>query len=476
MSKPANQQTFTLTPNMHLHIVGVGGAGMSAIARVLLGQGFVVSGSDQQANSFTAVLQEQGATIYQGHAADQIGHADALIISSAIPPTNPEVAAASEKGLPILKRSDFLGHLMADHIGIAVAGTHGKTTTVGMVTQILLEAEFDPTIIVGGELPALGSNGRSGNGAYFVVEADEYDRMFLGLRPEISIITNIGHDHPDIYPTPASYTAAFRDFAKLLPEDGRLILCGEDKGIQKLRRMLRQRPFEMTTYGIQESERRNAPRYNFQALDCRPNELGGTDFLVEQDRQMLGLVRLSIPGLHNVRNALAAIIVGIDLGVDFMTIGKALLAFSGAGRRFQIKGEANQVTVIDDYAVHPTEIQVTLATAKQQYPGRRLWAVWQPHTYSRVKLLLNEFSQSFKTADCVVALDIYRSRERETLGMDTSLVVNQMAHDHAIHIPQREAATTYLANHVQPDDVVITLGAGDGNMVGQWLLEKLQKK
>ncbi|MEM7116143.1 MAG: UDP-N-acetylmuramate--L-alanine ligase [Chloroflexota bacterium] len=467
---------FTLNPNMHLHVVGIGGAGMSAIARVLLGQGFVVSGSDRQANQFTAVLQSQGATIYQGHAASNIAGAEALIISSAIPATNPEVAAASAQGLPILKRSDFLGHLMADRIGIAVAGSHGKTTTTGMVTQVLLEAEFDPTIIVGGALPSLGGNGRSGGGAYFVIEADEYDRMFLGLRPEISIITNIGYDHPDIYPTEASYLNAFRDFAKLLPEDGRLILCGEDKGVQKLHRMLRQTSFETTTYGVQESDQRNAPRYDFQALDCRPNQLGGTDFLVEQDNQILGLARLRVPGLHNVRNALAAIVVGLDLGVDFMTISKALMAFGGVGRRFQIKGQANQITIIDDYAVHPTEIQVTLGTAKQQFPGQRLWAVWQPHTYSRTKQLLTEFSQSFKTADRVVALDIYASREKETLGVDTSMVVNQMGHAHAVHIPQRQAAANYLAERVRPDDVVVTLGAGDGNMVGQWLLEKLQER
>lgn len=468
---------FKLKAGMHLHIVGVGGAGMSAIARVLLGQRFVVSGSDRQAGEQTAVLQQQGATIYIGHAASHIAEAEALIISSAIPASNPEVVAARDNGVPVLKRADFLGHLMADKVGIAVAGSHGKTTTTGMIAQILLQAELDPTVILGGDLPSLGSNGRSGDGAYFVIEADEYDHMFLGLRPEIGVITNIEHDHPDIYPTAATYWRAFAEFAKLLPENGRLIVCGDDGGVQRLLRDLSLPNVEITSYGIQDdgqppSQRRQL-RYSFQALDCRPNQLGGTDFLVEQDGQILGLVRLRVPGLHNVRNALAAIVVGTDLEIEFNTICQALMTFDGVGRRFQVTGEVNGITIIDDYAHHPTEIRATLAAARQRYPGRRLWAVWQPHTYSRTRLLLAEFSQSFAAADQVIALDIYRSREKETLGVDTATVVAQMAHPSAVHIPQRETAVVYLLDRVQAGDVVLTLGAGDGNMVGQWLLEKL---
>ena len=472
MMQQPQTAVFQLKPSMHLHIVGIGGAGMSAIARVLLGQGFVVSGSDQAGGEKTAVLQQQGATIHIGHEASHIAGADAIVISSAIGESNPEVAAARAAGVPVLKRADFLGHLMADKVGIAVAGSHGKTTTTGMIAQILLEAELDPTVIVGGDLPLLGGNGRSGDGAYFVVEADEYDRMFLGLRPEIGVITNIEHDHPDIYPTAADYWQAFADFAGLLPGNGRLIVCGDDPGVAQLLRDLDLPNVEITSYGIQESEQHHA-RYQFQALDCRPNPLGGSDFLVEQDGQVLGLVRLQVPGLHNVRNALAAIIVGTDLEIEFDLICRALLAFGGVGRRFQLLGEANGVTVIDDYAHHPTEIRATLAAARQRYPGRRLWAVWQPHTYSRTRLLLKEFRRSFAEADQVVALDIYRSREQETLGMDTAQVVAKMRHPHAVHIGEKETAVSYLLEHIQPGDVVITLGAGDGNLVGVWLLEKL---
>lgn len=291
MMQQTQTAVFQLKPGMHLHIVGIGGAGMSAIARVLLGQGFVVSGSDMAGGEKTAVLQQQGATVHIGHEASHIAGAGAVVISSAIGESNPEVAAARAAGVPVLKRADFLGHLMADRVGIAVAGSHGKTTTTGMIAQILLEADLDPTVIVGGDLPLLGGNGRSGDGAYFVVEADEYDRMFLGLRPEIGVITNIEHDHPDIYPTATDYWQAFADFAGLLPENGRLIVCGDDSGVAHLLRGLDLPNVEITSYGIQESEQ-NPSRYQFQALDCRPNALGGTDFLVEQDGQVLGMVRL----------------------------------------------------------------------------------------------------------------------------------------------------------------------------------------
>lgn len=472
MMQMSETAVFKLKTGMHLHLVGIGGAGMSAIARVLLGQGFVVSGSDRESGEKTAVLQQQGATIYIGHAASHMAGADAVIISSAIAESNPEVAAARAAGVPVLKRINFLGHLMADKVGIAVAGSHGKTTTTGMIAQILLHAELDPTVIVGGDLPLLGGNGRSGDGAYFVVEADEYDRMFLGLRPEVGVITNIEHDHPDSYPTAAEYGQAFADFAGLLPQNGRLIVCGEDPGVQQLLRDLDLPGVEITSYSVQENEPQHE-RDQFQAVDCRPNGLGGTDFLVEQDGQVLGSVRLQVPGLHNVRNALAAIIVGTDLEIEFDVIAQALLAFGGMERRFQLLGEAHGVTVIDDYAHHPTEIRATLAAARQRYPGRRLWAVWQPHTYSRTRLLLKAFRRSFAEADGVVALDIYRSREQETLGMSTAKVVAKMRHPQVVHIGEKETAVSYLLERLQPGDVVLTLGAGDGYLVGVWLLEKL---
>ena len=469
-----SEKEFALEPNMHVHLIGIGGSGMSAIAQVLQGRGFVVSGSDMNLNEMTAVLQDNGATIYQGHKAEQIAGADVVVISSAIPETNPEVVAAKAQDIPVMKRAQFLGLLMAERIGIAVAGTHGKSSTTGMIAQILMEAALDPTVIVGGVLPALGSNGRFGEGDYFVVEADEYDRMFHGLKPEVIVVTNLEHDHPDIFKTEKEYFAAFQEFVELLPEDGHLIVCGADAGVQKLLKKLKLANVTLTTYGISENE--NGARYDFQAVDRRPNQLGGTDFLIEADEEMIGLARLRVPGDHNVLNALAAAIVALDLGIDFNVIRTALADFSGINRRFEVIGEIGGVTVIDDYAHHPTEIAVNLQAAKQRYPGRRLWAIWQPHTYSRTKLLLDSFATCFADADRVVALDIYRSRETDTLGMDTAVVVKAMNHPNAMHIGDRRDAANYVLDRILPGDVVLTLGAGDGNMVGTWILEGLEKK
>jgi UDP-N-acetylmuramate--alanine ligase len=290
----------------------------------------------------------------------------------------------------------------------------------------------------------------------------------------VAVITNIEHDHPDLFPTAADYAAAFRAFTALLPDGGRLIACADDPGVQALLRDLPLAGVEITTYAL--AKPGTAVRADFIAQDCRPNPLGGMDFIVEEHGQLIGLARLRVPGEHNVRNALAAIIVGLDLGVDFSSIRQGLAEFGGMGRRFQILGEAGRVTVIDDYAHHPTEIQATLAAARQRFPGRRLWAVWQPHTYTRTRLLREEFARSFNQADRVVALDIYRSREQDTLGMNTALVVESMNHPDAIHIPDRRAAADYLLDRLRPGDVIITLGAGDGDQVGQWVLEGLRKR
>lgn len=465
---------FTLRPGMHLHLVGIGGAGVSAIARVLLGRGFVVSGSDVQRNGLMDGLQAEGAQIFVGHDAAHIAGAEALVISSAVPEKNPEVAAARAAGIPVLKRADLLGHLMAEDIGIAVAGSHGKTTTTGMIAQILLDGGLDPTVVVGGELPVLGGNGRFGQGGFFVIEADEYDYMFLGLRPEVAVVTNVEHDHPDIFPTEAEYLGAFADFVRLLPENGRFIVCVDDPGARRLLAEVTLPGVEVTTFSVEEEGQ--AQPADFQALNLRPNPAGGMDFVVQQEAQLVGLARLRVPGVHNVRNALAAIVVGLDVGVDFSVIRQSLAEFGGVGRRFQVRGEVGQVTVIDDYAHHPTEIRATLAAARQRFPGRRVWAVWQPHTFSRTKLYLQEFAACFAEADRVVALDIYRSRETDTLGMDTAVVVKAMQHPHVVHVPRREDAAAYILDRVLPGDVILTLGAGDGHEVGMWILDSLRQR
>ena len=469
MTHLTEQQPSLLQPGNHLHLVGIGGAGMSAIAQVLLGRGFTVSGSDQQANERTAALEAAGATVYVGHRGEQVAGANGLIISSAVPETNPEVTAARTNGQPILKRSDLLGLLMEGLTGIAVAGSHGKTTTTGMIAQILLTAQLDPTFIIGSELPSLGTNGRFGRGDHFVVEADEYDHMFLGLRPTLAVITNLEHDHPDIFPTELAYQTAFRQFVALLPENGRLITCYDDAGARQLLEIIQPPPPQILTYGLQ-------PGADLIASEIRPNQLGGVDFMVQQGEQLVGLARLRLPGDHNVRNALAAIAVGLDLGLDFNTIRQALADFGGMKRRFQVTGEVGGVVVIDDYAHHPTEIRATLAAARQRYSGRRLWAVWQPHTFSRTKLLLSEFATCFNEADQVVALDIYHSRETDTLGINTAVVLQTMNHPHATYTPSHKEAADYILDRVRPSDVVLTLGAGDGNLVGQWVLTGLRQK
>jgi UDP-N-acetylmuramate--alanine ligase len=272
-----SDKLFNLQPNMHIHLIGIGGSGISAIARVLLGRGFTISGSDQQANEITAALQEAGATIYQGHDAANVAGANLVVISSAIPENNPELTAAREANIPVMKRSEFLGHLMADRIGIAVAGTHGKTTTTGLLAHILMEADLDPTVIVGGILPSLGSNGRFGEGDYFVVEADEYDNMFLGLKPEVAIILNIEHDHPDIFPSVEDYREAFAKFAKLLPEGGHLVACATDPETAVLIDNLELSGVQVSTYAIGAAEGKQ-PDADYLALDLRSTSWAATIF------------------------------------------------------------------------------------------------------------------------------------------------------------------------------------------------------
>ncbi len=464
---------YQLQPGQRIHIVGIGGSGMSAIAQLLLEIGYVVSGSDLKPNKLTAALAESGAEIFVGHEAAHVAGADIALVSSAIPKSNPELEAAGNAGIPILKRAQFLGKLMQNKVGIAVAGTHGKTTTTGMIAHILTHAGHDPSIIMGGIAPSLGSNGKAGAGDAFVVEADEYDYMFLGLRPKIGVITNIEHDHPDIFPTEAAYQQAFVDFTHLIPHDGALIVCSDDAGIQQALDQGRLPKENLTTYGIKNIGD-NLP--SIQALDLRPNPLGGTDFVVVASGETLGIVRLAIPGEHNVLNSLAAIAVSLRQGALFNDIVKAMPSFTGIGRRFELIGEANGVTVIDDYAHHPTEIKATLAAGRQRFAGRRIWAVWQPHTFSRSKLFLSEFVGSFQNADKLIVLNIYRSREKNDLALNSAKIAKKIKNPIAHHIASRREAASYLATEAKMGDVIITLGAGDGNAVGKWLLEKLGGK
>ncbi len=451
----------------HFHLVGIGGAGLSAIARVLLESGQLVSGSDEQETEFTARLRASGVRIFIGHAAQNIAGAEIVLVSSAVASANPEVVAAVQAGLPVVKRQDFVGGMMAERVGLAIAGTHGKTTTAALTAYLLSRAGQQPSFIVGGLISDLDTNARHGTGLPFVVEADEYDRMFLGLRPTVAVVTNVEHDHPDCYPTFAEMQAAFDEFAALVPAQGVLIVCNDDAGARALAQSARKRGTRVVTYGLQTGA-------DWRAELLQPNSAGGCDFLVSHAGRELGLARTRLAGDHNVCNALAALAAVDYCGVPFATALPALRAFRGVGRRFEVKGEVHGITVVDDYAHHPTEIRATLASARQRFPGRPLWAMFQPHTYSRTRALMANFASSFGDADHVVVSDIYSAREASDAALSSADLIGAMQHADAQYVGGLEAAAHTLAQRMRPGDVLLTLGAGTSHKVGELVLAELR--
>ncbi len=457
-----------------IHLIGVGGSGLSAIARLLKESGYEVTGSDRALSPFAMELQNAGVTVFLGHEAKNVAGADEVIRSSAIPDDNPEVQAALSAGIPVYKRADFLGRLMADKIGIAVAGAHGKTTTTAMIAWILYRLERDPSFIVGGAMKDLKTNARAGQGRFFVIEADEYDRMFLGLKPHIEVVTNLEHDHPDCYPTFEEMYAAFRQFVDLLPSDGTLVVCSENKNAMSLLSHARTKGLSVLSYSLQTEMTINSPQW-MQARDAKPNARGGYDFsALTNVSGSVSSVRasLQIPGEHNVRNALAALGVMALLGVPLQEAADALSEFSGTGRRFEVRGEVKGVTLIDDYAHHPTEIKATLAAARARYPGRRLWAVWQPHTYSRTQALFLEFSRAFADADEALVTEIYASREASR-DFSSAEVVAAMPHPSARYSGSVDETAEYLLKHLKPGDVLIVMSAGDADRINAKIAESL---
>jgi UDP-N-acetylmuramate--alanine ligase len=456
-----------LKEGARVHLVGIGGIGLSAIARVLNGWGYRVSGSDRELSPLTDALAAEGITVYVGHRAGQVLGADVVVISSAIPEGNPEVTEAKRQGLPVVKRDHILGELTATRTTIAIAGAHGKTTTSAMVAWILTEAGLDPTFVVGGVLQNLDTNARAGAGPHFVIEADEYDRAFLGLRPDVATITALEHDHPDCYPTFDEMRAAFVEFAGRVPAGGLLIVCGEDREGQELAARVQRQGGRLETYGL-------GPEWDWWADGV---ELGNSAaFEVCRQGKRLGTCALQVPGRHNVLNAVAALAVTHEVGVEFGLAAAALTRFRGTERRFEVKGHVAGVTVVDDYAHHPTEIRATLGAARLKYPGRAVWAIFQPHTYSRTATLLEDFSAAFEKADHVLVTEIYAARESDTLGMSGVLLVERMAHPDAEYVETLEEAARILLDRVQSGDVLITLGAGDGYLIGERVLEGLQAR
>jgi len=452
---------------MHYHFVGIGGIGLSAIAKVLLEQGHQVSGSDLKLSPTALALAERGATVHEGHNAVYLGQADVLVASSAVPFNNPEIIAARQRGIPVMKRGRLLGQMMAGRMSVAVAGTHGKTTTTSLIAHTLAALGQDPTFIVGGVLGNLGTNAQAGAGPHFVIEADEYDHAFLGLCPQIAVVTYLEHDHPDCFPTIEDVEASFRQFLTQVPSDGCIIGCGDVPRVARLLQEWRARSSrpEIWTYGL-------AARSDWRAVDLVVNEQGGHEFAVLQGERAEGRFRLPIPGVHNVRNALAAVAVAHRLGLNLQQVAGAMATFQPTARRFELKGIAAGVTVIDDYAHHPTEIQATLTAAREQFPNRKLWTVFQPHTYSRTKALMDDFAASFDDADHVIVLDIYPAREAaaDFPAITAASLTARMAHPDAQHIGSHEKVVSYLLEKLETGDVLLTLGAGDGYLIGERVL------
>ncbi len=462
----------------HVHFIGIGGSGLSAIARLLLESGYTVSGSDRLMTPFADEIRKAGATVYIGHHPRNLEGADWVVRSAAIPEDNPEVQAAKRTGIPVYKRADFLGELMADKVGIAIAGTHGKTTTTAMTAWVLRELGRDPSFIVGGVLNNLGVNARAGKGSAFVIEADEYDNMFLGLKPQIEVVTSLEHDHPDFFPTFDSMLESFKKFVNLLPSDGTFIACTEDTGAMELVSFARKAGKNVVGYQIQGETTMNSPLW-VMAREVKPNQRGGFNFVASSNLGIVGLdsveVSLQVPGVHNVRNALAVLAIADVLGLPRQKVANALAEFTGTGRRFQLRGEVNDISIFDDYAHHPTEIMATLAGARARYPDRRIWAVWQPHTYSRTKTLFLDFARAFQDADEVIVTEVYAAREPKE-DFTSAEIVSTMPHLSARYIETLPEVTTYLLSHLKPGDVVLVLSAGDADQISTNVIKGLQER
>lgn len=456
-----------LPSGAHIHIVGIGGIGMSAIARVLLTRdGYRVSGSDRSLSEVGRALAALGARVYEGHKAEHVADADVVFVSSAVPAGNAEVEAARARGIPVIRRTQVLAWMTQGYQTIAVAGTHGKTTTTAMIAQLLLQAGLDPTFIVGGVIPELGGNARAGGGQFFVIEADEYDRTFLGLRPAIAVVTNVEMDHPDCYPTYADVQAAFAAFVDRVVPGGVVVACGDDPGAESVLASARA-GLRVVRYGLGFGA-------DVRATGVQSNG-PGHDFVATYGAWQ-GDLALQVPGVHNVRNALAVLSVARELQIPERVTRAVLASYRGADRRFEVKGEAAGVTVIDDYAHHPTEIRATLAAARTRYDGRPIWAVFQPHTFSRTRALLDEYRRSFGDADHVLITPIYAAREQDDGRVSSADLVRDVDHSDMRVVPNLQAAVEELVRSVKAGDVVLTMGAGDGHRVGEGVLSILRER
>lgn len=449
---------------IHIHFIGIGGISMSGLAEILLNEDFKVSGSDSKESPLTKKLESQGAVIHYGQKAENITeHIDLVIYTAAIRRENPELIEAVSRKIPMLTRAELLGQLMSNYkTPIAVSGTHGKTTTTSMISHVLLAGNTDPTISVGGILKAIGGNIRVGNSETFITEACEYTNSFLNFLPKIGIILNIEEDHLDFFKDIEDIRHSFRQFAALIPADGCLIINGEIDNYQEITQGL---PCQVITYGLHRN-------YDYSAQNIGFDEQGNVSYDFYLKGNFIKRVALSVTGDHNVSNSLSAIAIGHLLNLSSEVIQEGLQSFKGTDRRFEYKGERNGVTIIDDYAHHPTEIKATLQAAKH-YPHEKLWCVFQPHTYTRTKAFFSEFAQALSHADHVVLADIYAARETDNLGVSSEgLAAEIKKHGaDAYYLPSFEEIEKFLLDHCQNGDLLITMGAGNVVSIGEDLLK-----
>lgn len=437
----------------HLHFVGIGGAGMCGLAEILRGEGLSVSGCDLASSETTRRLSQLGVTCRVGHDPEHLVGVDVVVISSAVPPTNPEVEAAYQRGIPVIRRAEMLGEVSRLKWTVAVAGTHGKTTTTSLSGFVLTQAGLDPTVVVGGRVHFLGAHARLGQSEYLVCEADEFDRSFLALHPVIAVITNVEAEHLDTYGTVQAMEEAFLHFANSVPFYGAVVACLDDPGVRRLLPRIKRRT---VTYGFTSQADLTA-----RVFQLTPQ---GAQARVALAGEELGELSVPLPGRHNLANALAATAVGLEVGIPFSVIAQAVAAFTGVARRFEVKGEVGGITVVDDYAHHPTEVVATLQAARQRFPGRRLVAVFQPHLYSRTQSFAGQFGEALLEADLAFVLPIYPAREAPIPGVSAQLVVEaarKAGHRRVELLGSLDEARLRLLQVAQAGDVVLTLGAGN---------------
>ena len=450
-----------------IHFVGIGGIGMSGIAEVLINLGYQVSGSDLKESDITRRLASLGGTVAYGHRAENLSEVDVVVTSTAVDENNPEVQEAHRRKIPVIPRAEMLAELMRMKHGIAIAGTHGKTTTTSMVATVLSHGGIDPTVVIGGRLDSIGSNAKLGEGEFLVAEADESDGSFLKLSPTIAVVTNVDEDHLDYYSDLDEIRSTFLDFINKVPFYGLVILCLDDENLQGMIPEVKKR---LVTYGL-------TSQADFQASEIK-HQADRTSFLVHYRGEALGRLSIRMPGRHNVLNALAAVAVGMELEMPFASIAEGFQDFGGIQRRFQVKGEAQGIMVVDDYGHHPVEIKATLAAARSGW-NRRVVAVFQPHRYSRTEALFDDFVTAFYQADHIAVMDVYAAGEEPRSGVSAEKLsdgINSHGHKSCCYTGNLEATIEHLQAVLQPGDIVITLGAGNIWQVAANLLDLLEQK